>query len=214
MNLPGRDTSTMVTSGQMSTKAIEKLVKRAQAGDGEAFTVLVGKYKDSIYNYVARMVHDRTEAEDIAQEAFIKAYQALPEFRGTASFQTWLYRIASNLAIDAARRRGRRGSLSLDEPVNAGDGQMVDQLADEEPGPLAQVESWALQQLVQEAIVELSPKLRAVVVMYDLEGLSYQEVAEILGCPLGTVKSRLFNARNQLQEKLAARLPLEDLPLP
>ena len=91
---------------------------------------------------------------------------------------------------------------------------MADQLADEEPGPLAQVESWALQQLVQKAIVELSPKLRAVVVMYDLEGLSYQEVAEILGCPLGTVKSRLFNARNQLQEKLAARLPLEDLPLP
>ena len=201
----------MVSDDQASSQQIERLVQQAQAGDDQAFVALVDKYRDSIYNYVARMLHDRTEAEDIAQEAFVRAYQALPEFRGASSFQTWLYRIASNLAIDAARRRGRRRTLSLEEPVSTDDGDVAREFPDEQPGPFEQVRSSEVQQMVREAITELSPKLRAVVALYDLQGLSYQEIADILGCPVGTVKSRLFNARNQLHEKLVARLSLDEL---
>lgn len=204
----------MINSGRVSAEEIESLVKLAQQGDEQAFGTLVDKYKDSIYTYIARMLHDRTEAEDVAQEAFIRAYEALPGFRGAASFQTWLYRIATNLAIDVARRRGRRTGFSLDEPISTTEGDMARELPDEGLGPVELVESSAVQELVQEAIRQLSPKLRAVVIMYDLQGLSYQEIGEILGCPLGTVKSRLFNARNQLQDRLLARLPLEDLPIP
>lgn len=201
----------MVSDDQASSQQIESLVQRAQQGDARAFAALVDKYQDSIYNYVARMLHDRTEAEDVAQEAFVRAYQALPEFRGASSFQTWLYRIASNLAIDAARRRGRRSTLSLEEPVSTDDGDVSRQFPDEQPGPFEQVRSSEIQQTVREAIAELSPKLRAVIALYDLQGLSYQEIADILGCPVGTVKSRLFNARNQLHDKLMARLSLDEL---
>ncbi len=204
----------MVTNGEVSLQAIKRLVEQAQQGDAEAFTALAEKYKNGVYNYIVRMVHDRTEAEDIAQETFVRAYQALPEFRGAASFQTWLYRIASNLAIDAARRRSRRTSISLDEPVTTDEGEVSRQLADERPGPFEELQSAQTQQAVREAIAELSPKLRSVIALYDLQGLSYQEIGDILGCPLGTVKSRLFNARNQLQDKLAERLALEEFALP
>lgn len=203
----------MVNNGQVSLPDIQSLVRQAQQGDDEAFTALVDEYKDSIYNYVARMLHDQTEAEDIAQEAFVRAYQALPEFQGASSFQTWLYRIASNLAIDAARRRVRRSTLSIDEPVSTEEGELSRQLPDEGPGPAEELESSEVQQVVREAIAELSPKLSSVIVLYDLIGLSYKEIGDILGCPLGTVKSRLFNARNQLQGKLLAKLPTEDLAI-
>jgi len=204
----------MVTNGEVSRQAIKRLVEQAQQGDAKAFTALAEKYKNGVYNYIVRMLHDRTEAEDIAQETFVRAYQALPEFRGAASFHTWLYRIASNLAIDAARRRSRRTSISLDEPVTTDEGEVSRQLPDERPGPFEELQSAQTQQAVREAIAELSPKLRSVIVLYDLQGLSYQEIGDILGCPLGTVKSRLFNARNQLQEKLAERLALEEFALP
>lgn len=201
----------MVNNDPASQPDIDSLVNQAQQGDDGAFTALVDEYKNSIYNYVVRMLHDRTEAEDIAQETFVRAYQALPEFRGASSFQTWLYRIASNLAIDAARRRSRRSTVSLDEPVSIENNEVSRQVADEGPGPVEKLETSETQQVVREAIGELSPKLSSVIVLCDLVGLSYEEIADILGCPLGTVKSRLFNARNQLQKKLAAKLPLDEL---
>ncbi len=201
----------MVNNDPASQPDIDSLVNQAQRGDDGAFTALVDEYKNSIYNYVVRMLHDRTEAEDIAQETFVRAYQALPEFRGASSFQTWLYRIASNLAIDAARRRSRRSTVSLDEPVSVENSEVSRQVADKAPGPVKKLETSETQQVVREAIGELSPKLSSVIVLCDLVGLSYEEIADILGCPLGTVKSRLFNARDQLQKKLAAKLPLDEL---
>ena len=202
----------MVITGNGGPAATDKLVVAAQQGNQEAFGALVDEYQDNIYNYVARMIRDHTEAEDIAQETFVKAYQALPEFRGASSFQTWLYRIASNLAIDTVRRRKRKGSVSLEESVTTDEGEVQRQWPDEGPGPFEQVGTSETQKAVREAIATLSPKLRTVIVLYDLEGLSYKEIADILGCPLGTVKSRLFNARNQLQDILAQRLTLEELP--
>lgn len=204
----------------MSTEAGDQenlagLVERAKQGDLEAFEQLVAHYQDRVYNYVLRMVHDPVEAQDVAQETFLRAYQGLPRFRGASSFQTWLYRIASNLAIDAARSRKRRGIglVSIDQPLEGEDeSEMVRDLPDEnEHGPLDEALRQELQREVWRAVGELSDRLRPVVVLSDLQGLSYQEVADILGCPVGTVKSRLFNARNQLREKLRDRLAPEPL---
>ena len=187
---------------------IAELVERARDGDARAFEALVNRYKDRIYSYVSRMLHDPIEAEDIAQETFVRAFQSLPHFRGASSLQTWLYRIASNLVIDSVRRQKRRedNALSLDAPVDTDDGDMQRELADERRGPAELAESSVIQEEVRSAVARISPKLRPVLVMYDLQGMSYQEIAEILGCPLGTVKSRLFNARAQLKEQLEGRL--------
>ncbi len=194
----------------LTEERLADLVARARQGDQGAFETLVSHYRGRLHNHVARMVQDPVEAEDLTQEAFLRAYQALPHFRGDASFQTWLYRIASNLAIDASRRRKRRQwqTASLDEPLEEDDSPLARDLADaaaRTPSELA--ESSALRDQVWSALGELSPKLRPVVILYDLQGLSYEQIAKLLGCPLGTVKSRLFNARCQLRDKLLPRLP-------
>jgi RNA polymerase sigma-70 factor, ECF subfamily len=194
----------MSTGPTLSLEQIQGLVRRAQQGDTAAFEKLVELYKSKIYNYVVRMLGDPETAEDVAQEAFIKAYSSLPSFRGAASFQTWLYRIASNLAIDTVRRRKyRRNTYSLDEPVETGEGQMERDVEDESAGPERRLQSAQLQRTVSEAILQLSPKLRTVLILYELQGLSYEEIANIVGAPLGTVKSRLFNAREQMKRLLA-----------
>jgi len=183
-------------------------VERAQRGDDRAFESLVGTYRDRIHSYVSRMVRDPDEALDISQDTFLRAYQSLSRFRGSASFQTWLYRIATNLSIDAIRRSKRRqeATVSLDAPVDTGEGQVMRELADESRGPELAATGRAVQDEVAAALEQMSPTLRPVLVMYDLQGMSYQEIAEVLGCPLWTVKSRLFNARMQLKELLAERL--------
>ena len=187
--------------------AIAALVERAKSGDPRAFEGLVDAYKDRIYSYVSRMLHDPVEAEDIAQDTFLRAYQSLPNFRGASSFQTWLYRIASNLVIDSVRKQKRRQNhaISLDAPMDTDEGMMARELPDERRGPDELAESVAIQEEVKLAIAQVSARLRSVLVMYDLQGMSYQEIAEVLGCPLGTVKSRLFNARAQLKDLLERR---------
>jgi RNA polymerase sigma-70 factor, ECF subfamily len=199
----------MTTRVELSAREVEGLVSRARAGDYRAFDELVELYQDKIHNYVVRMVGDASAAEDIAQEAFVKAFRNLGSFRGASSFQTWLYRIASNLTIDAVRRRRRKdNTVSLDAPLEGDEGQMARELEDVSvPGPAGRLETAELQGVVHSAIQELSPKLRTVVVLYELQGLSYEEIAEVLGCPLGTVKSRLFNARMELKGKLQDVLP-------
>jgi RNA polymerase sigma-70 factor (ECF subfamily) len=193
-------------------EVVAELVDRARQGDTVAFDQLVSLYKDRIYSYVARMIHDPVEAEDIAQEAFVKAYRNLPSFRGASTFQTWLYRIANNLTIDAVRRRKRRdNTFSLDAPVDTDDGEMTRELEDDgQADPASSAQTAELQRQVHQAIQQLSPKLRSVIVLYELQGLSYEEISDILGCPLGTVKSRLFNARLELKEMLQSYLPEYD----
>lgn len=195
--------------------SVAELVEKARQGDKRAFGSLVELYKDKIYSYVSRMLQDPSEAQDVTQEAFVRAYEALPAFRGASSFRTWLYRIASNLAIDSVRGRKRRGrnAIPLDQPLDSEEGELAPQLAEESRGPAEEALSQELQQKVQEAILELSPKLRPVLILYDLQGMSYREIAQTLGCPLGTVKSRLFNARNQLKDILEERLGPESFPI-
>jgi len=180
------------------------LVERARTGDRRAFDDLARLHKDRIFNYLLRMVGDRSEAEDLAQEAFLRAFRALHRFRGGAAFPTWLYRIASNLAVDALRRRRREAarSVSLEEPIGTDEGDVSRELPDPLPDPPQRAEQAELQAEVQRAIAALSPKLREAVVMFDIQGLTYEEIAEVTGVPLGTVKSRLFNARSQLRDRL------------
>lgn len=179
-------------------------VERCQRGDQAAFEGLVQRYQDKVYNFVCRMIEDPDEAEDVTQEVFVKAYRSLPKFRGQASFQTWIYRIASNLCIDRHRHRERSPQVvrSLDAPLEGHDGEMEFEVPDWQYNPESSFLSQELREEVHQALASLSEKLRLVVVMYDMQGLTYEEIAQVLRCPVGTVKSRLFNARAALREAL------------
>jgi RNA polymerase sigma-70 factor (ECF subfamily) len=179
------------------------LVERVkQSDDLRAFDEIVRRHKLRIFSYVCRMTHDLPEAEDLTQEVFIRAYQSLHRFRAEAAVDTWLYRIATNLVIDRFRRNQRAPQAWV--PLDAEDdilGALPATERDSDPEATAQLGE--LQREVRKAVQTLPPKLRGAVVLHDIEGLSYEEVAEALGCPVGTVKSRLFNGRNLLRRKLA-----------
>ncbi len=179
------------------------LVERVkERDDARAFDEIVRRHKNRIFSYVCRMTHDAPDAEDLTQEVFLRAYQSIQRFRADAAVDTWLYRIATNLVIDRFRRNKR--ALPQWEPIDAED-DTLDSLPDTSRGndPEATAQLDELQRQVRKAVSTLPPKLRGAVVMHDIEGLSYEEVAEVLGCPVGTVKSRLFNGRNLLRRKLA-----------
>lgn len=165
------------------------------------FEGLVQEHKNRIHTYVCRLTNDSPDAEDITQEVFIRAYQSMHAFRHDAAVDTWLYRIATNLVIDRFRREKRAPQWV---PVAGEDEESVRELpsTSRESDPQAAMQVNELQRHVQKAILSLPGKLRAVVVLHDMEGLSYEEVAQAVGCPVGTVKSRLFNARLLLKRKL------------
>jgi RNA polymerase sigma-70 factor, ECF subfamily len=188
------------------------LIERCQRNDVAAFNEIVARYKNKIYNYIYRMVGNGEDADDLTQEVFVKMYVALDSFRNQSSLSTWLYRIAGNLCIDTHRKRSRRelgfgGTVSsLDEPYghDAGEEGQGREVADNtfEPAKMLAVQEMDLQ--IQGALAKLPEKMRAVVVLHDIEGLHYEEIAAVVDCPLGTVKSRLFNARALLREHLAS----------
>lgn len=194
----------MKTRTELSSPHVEQLVAGSRRGDTAAFDQLVYLYKDRVQAFVQRRLSDSVEAEDIAQETFVRAYRHLPSFRGAASFQTWLHCIAGNLTVDSLRKRQRRGNhYSLDAPVDTEGGALARELmAPSYSEPHRDLETSELQREVHRAIRDLSPKLRTVVVLYELKGMNYAEIAQTLGCPVGTVKSRMFNARNQLKRNL------------
>jgi RNA polymerase sigma-70 factor (ECF subfamily) len=181
------------------------LVERALDGDIAGFEKLVTRYQNKIMGYVGRMTNgDREEAEDITQEAFIKAYRNLDSFRGQASFSTWLYKIATNLCIDRARTKKRRPqqAYSLDEPFDKEDDAGGREIADSRFEPSKGVERDELRTLVRQTVAEMPEKQRQVLIMCDLQGMSYEEISANLDIPLGTVKSRIFHARADLARRL------------
>jgi RNA polymerase sigma-70 factor (ECF subfamily) len=177
------------------------LVERCRQADVRAFDEIVERHKQKIFNYVCRMTNDSPDAEDITQEVFIKAYLSIGAFRNDAAVDTWLYRIATNLVIDRFRR-GKRAPQLVAVPDDEND--PLHELPATERGsdPAAQAQLAELQAEVTRALATLPPKLRSAIVLHDLEGMSYDEVAAAAGCPVGTVKSRLFNGRNLLKQKL------------
>ena len=178
------------------------LVRRVQRGDKRAFDVLVLKYQHKVVKLVMRYVRSQAEAEDIAQEAFIKAYRALPQFRGDSAFYTWLYRIAINTAKNAVASRDRSPiSYELDNGDRAeiyeSQGRMKDSAT---PEALAMTEE--IRSTVNAAIESLPEDLRTAIVLRELEGLSYEEIAAAMDCPVGTVRSRIFRAREAIDARL------------
>ncbi len=187
------------------------LVKAAQQGDAEAFGILVDRYHSQIYGMVGRMC-GTDEAEDLTQDVFLKALKALRrfQFHGAASFRTWLYRIGVNEAINELRQRKRRRQVmgpSLDEPVLTDDGLVQRQLSDTTEEPYRLTVQNELQQVVHKVLEMLTEKQRTALVLIDLQGLTYEEAAGVLACPLGTLKSRLVRARGVFAEKFREHQP-------
>jgi RNA polymerase sigma-70 factor (ECF subfamily) len=178
------------------------LVRRVQRGDKGAFDALVLKYQHKVVKLVMRYVRNPAEAEDIAQDAFIKAYRALPQFRGDSAFYTWLYRIAINTAKNAVVSRDRSPidfDLDLQNPDESYDVQS--RLKDSET-PEALTLTEEIRSTVNSAIDALPEDLRTAIVLRELEGLSYEEIADAMGCPVGTVRSRIFRAREAIDRRL------------
>jgi len=179
------------------------LVKRARKGDLDAYDELVKRYQERIYATVYHMTSNHEDANDIAQEAFIKAFQALKSFRGGSSFYTWLYRIAVNKTINFLKQRRNKNHFSLNDlDFNAEhDPDLVALISDKTPH--REIGLTELQKKLNEALMQLSEPHRMVVVLHDVQGQSHEEIAEIMDCNIGTVRSRLFYARQQLQGYLA-----------
>ena len=180
------------------------LVKRAQRGDLQAYDELVKRYQERIYATVYHMTSNHEDANDLAQEAFIKAYSALKSFKGGSSFYTWLYRIAVNKTINFLKQRKNKFHLSLNDiDFNAEhDPDLMALISDKTP--TRDVALSELQKKLNEALLKLSEPHRMVVILHDVQGQSHDEIAEVMGCNIGTVRSRLFYARQQLQGHLAS----------
>ena len=179
----------------------QALVRRVQQGDKKAFDMLVLKYQHRVVKLVSRYVYDAHEAQDVTQETFIKAYRALPGFRGDSAFYTWIYRIAINTAKNYLIAQGRR------MPVNDIDAQEAEQYGGESAlKEYATPEHVALkdeiEQTVFAAIEELPEELRTAITLRELNGMSYEEIAEAMDCPIGTVRSRIFRAREAIDKRL------------
>lgn len=180
----------------------QQLVERAQRGDKKAFELLVSKYQRKLVRLLSRFIRDSAEVEDVAQEAFVKAYRALPSFRGESAFYTWLYRIGINTAKNYLVALGRRAPTTTEfdseEAENFEDG---DQLRDVNT-PENELMSKQIAQTVNSTMEALPEELRTAIVLREIDGLSYEEIAEVMNCPIGTVRSRIFRARETIAERL------------
>ncbi|MFZ5648074.1 MAG: RNA polymerase sigma factor [Bacillota bacterium] len=182
------------------------LVKRCRGGDMDAFDELVRRYQTKVYTVAFRFMGNHADAGDLAQEAFIRAYQALSTFRGDSSFATWLYRIASNACRDELRKQQRQKKVSLDEMIMQPGGNLS--LAAPDHSPEEHLESIEMRDMVQRHLNELSGDHRLILVMRDIQGLSYEEIATSLECNVGTVKSRLSRARQALKNRMTGQMEL------
>jgi len=179
----------------------QQLVQRVQKGDRSAFDLLVLKYQHRVLKLVSRFVNNPAEAEDVAQDAFLKAYRALPSFRGESAFYTWLYRIAINTAknsLVATRRRPVDFDLDLQDPDQFDRHAKLKEVDTPERVLLTE----EIRQVVQGAMEQLPEDLRTAIVLRELDGLSYEEIAEAMDCPVGTVRSRIFRAREAIDKRL------------
>lgn len=183
-------------------EADKELVHQVQQGNKRAFDLLVLKYQRRIMRLLARMINDPAEVEDVAQETFIKAYRALPKFRGDSSFYTWLYRIAINSARNWQAARHRR-PLQLKEYKNEeGETFSLEDTLTDSNTPELELVSRQVAYTINTTIDKLSPELRTAIILREIEGLSYEDIAQVMDCPIGTVRSRIFRAREAISKEL------------
>ena len=184
-----------------SAEADLRLVEKVKKGDKKAFDLLVLKYQQKVANIISRYIHDSSEVFDVSQEAFIKAYRALPKFRGDSAFYTWLYRIAINTAKNHLAAKGRRPPADDVEAVTAEQMDSGARLREfDTPEHLLLQDEIA--RTIRDALSELPDDLRTAISLRELEGLSYEEIAQAMDCPIGTVRSRIFRARDAIDKKL------------
>jgi len=186
------------------------LVERVRTGDKKAFDLLVAKYQRRLMRLVSRIVHDPAEAEDVVQETFIKAYRALRHFRGDSAFYTWLYRIGINTAKNCLVTQGRRTPTSTDNDAEQAEGYADGEQLRDINTPESMLASKQIARTVSAAMDALPFDLRTAIALREIEGLSYEEISEIMACPIGTVRSRIFRAREVIAEKLR---PMLDMPV-
>lgn len=180
---------------------IKQKIKQVKKGDQSAFEEIVNFYQNKVFQICYRMLGNRHEAEDIAQEAFIRAYVNIQTFDEKRKFSTWLYRIATNLTIDRIRKK--KPDYFLDAEIKGSEGlSMYSQLSAEQPLPEEEVESLELQEYIQQQIMDLPPKYRTVIILRYIDELPLQEISEILDMPVGTVKTRIHRGREALRKKL------------
>lgn len=193
-----------------SRQSDQQLVERVQKGDKRAFDLLVLKYQHKIFGLISRYIKDADEVQDVAQEAFVKAYRALPKFRGDSAFYTWLYRIAANTAKNYLVARSRRPP-GVD--IDVGDAEFF-----EAPSGLKTIETpenqlygEELKAVVQNALASLPEDLRAALTLREFDGLSYEDISAVMDCPVGTVRSRIFRAREAVDLKVRAQMSGEEV---
>lgn len=188
------------------------LVRRAQAGEKRAFELLVSKYQRRLLRLLGRILHNQSDVEDIAQETFLKAYRALPKFRNESAFYTWLYRIAVNTARNHIS--SKHNQVFVSDQIQSQDGEtfsLLDNLTDGET-PETHMHNREIIEALQKALDELPEQLRQAIVLRELEGLSYEEIATTMDCPVGTVRSRIFRAREAISEQLKPLLDADSRP--
>ena len=187
----------------MSDREIDRqLVERAQRGDKRAFELLVEKYQRKLARLLSRFIRDPAEVEDVTQEAFIKAYRALPAFRGDSAFYTWLYRIGINTAKNYLMAMGRRAPTSTEVEADEAEGfEEGEQLRDINT-PESLLLSNEIAETVNSTIEALPEELRTAIQLREIEGMSYEDIAQVMNCPIGTVRSRIFRAREAIAEQL------------
>ena len=180
----------------------QQLVERTQRGDKHAYELLVVKYQRRLGRLISRFVRDAAEVEDVTQEAFVKAYRALPTFRGESAFYTWLYRIGINTAKNYLLALKRRAPTSTQFNVDEAEGFDEAELLQEVSTPENELMSKQVVEVVNSSLQQLPDDLRTALTLREIEGLSYEEIADVMDCPIGTVRSRIFRAREAIAEKL------------
>lgn len=178
------------------------LIDRCKRGDGEALDTLVRKHERRAYQYAYRLTSNSEEAADVVADAFVRVYSAIKNFKGNSAFTTWLYRILTNCFLDLRKREKSRQTTSLESVLSTEDGEIERQIEDESATPYEEAAKGERERVVADAVAELPEYQRAMITMYHAEQLSYEEIAEALDLPIGTVKSRLNRARFSLREKL------------
>jgi len=184
------------------------LLKKARNGDIEAFEQLIEDYQKRVFNIALRMIGNYDDANELAQEVFIRIFKSIKDFKEESSLSTWIYRITTNVCLDEIRKRKNKNVVSLDEEVKLEEGDLQRQVEDTRPTPDVIAEKNEVRKLVKDAIMSLPEEQRTVIILRDIQGFSYEEIAKIMKCPEGTVKSRINRSRQILRDRLKPKMEL------